>query len=447
MGIKLLRKANAQNMPTSRPGRPRPPHAPRPPLSGRWPRRRCRPRAAQRRGRPRAPPALPERRLPAPPRRPLLSAAPEPDACPCFLFPLLKRSCRVSVRCGEVLQDAALRNRLTGGSVTSREAQAAAQSSLGAGAAEVGGLDEPELRQTEGARALPGGRVRRSRRDLLRQQAGAALSLGSQRGLLRAVKKILRGRFRSPLGRCRVWGRGLGKNVCELEGATRYSAGKPEKRQIGCQWSCVPCSLRFGTFSLSFQRRSSHCGFPAAAWCLGARSGHFFSPKERLCLKQNLLKEDRRGGVNGRHVFLWFNPRSVPWSLQFRMFREVQVRVHKTDKNPSQPSQVLSVRLSGGCFTLRSARPCNGKGEGQGKTEGFFLLRVTSRPPFPREAEERGSLSPFKRGGGGGKPRGRRERGGGSRQGGEPAGEDAERANQMAREGWRAGGTERWLAA
>ncbi|KAK2531096.1 hypothetical protein Q9966_008943 [Columba livia] len=34
-------------------------------------------------------------------------------AGPCFLFPLLKRSCRVSVRCGEVLQDAALRNRLT----------------------------------------------------------------------------------------------------------------------------------------------------------------------------------------------------------------------------------------------------------------------------------------------------------------------------------------------
>ncbi|XP_064910880.1 uncharacterized protein LOC135578761 isoform X2 [Columba livia] len=37
------------------------------------------------------------------------------DAGPCFLFPLLKRSCRVSVRCGEVLQDAALRNRLLWG--------------------------------------------------------------------------------------------------------------------------------------------------------------------------------------------------------------------------------------------------------------------------------------------------------------------------------------------
>ncbi|XP_064900555.1 uncharacterized protein LOC135577020 [Columba livia] len=36
-------------------------------------------------------------------------------AGPCFLFPLLKRSCRVSVRCGEVLQDAALRNRLLWG--------------------------------------------------------------------------------------------------------------------------------------------------------------------------------------------------------------------------------------------------------------------------------------------------------------------------------------------
>ncbi|XP_064902741.1 uncharacterized protein LOC135577368 [Columba livia] len=121
-------------------------------------------------------------------------------ACPCFLFPLLKRSCRVSVRCGEVLQDAALGNRLLwgcscgqllvsvvpalrrgvepapGGSVTSREAQAAAQSSSGAGAAEAGGLDEPELRQTEGARVLPGGRVRRSRSDLRRQRAGAARS-------------------------------------------------------------------------------------------------------------------------------------------------------------------------------------------------------------------------------------------------------------------------------
>ncbi|KAK2528011.1 hypothetical protein Q9966_010021 [Columba livia] len=64
----------------------------------------------------------------------------------------------------------------SGGSVTSREAQAAAQSSSGAGAAEAGGLDEPELRQTEGARALPGGGVRRSRSDLRRQRAGAARS-------------------------------------------------------------------------------------------------------------------------------------------------------------------------------------------------------------------------------------------------------------------------------
>ncbi|XP_064885374.1 uncharacterized protein LOC135575376 isoform X1 [Columba livia] len=55
-------------------------------------------------------------RMPKPPGSAVGAALREArGACPCFLFPLLKRSCRVSVRCGEVLQDAALRNRLLWG--------------------------------------------------------------------------------------------------------------------------------------------------------------------------------------------------------------------------------------------------------------------------------------------------------------------------------------------